>query len=172
MKRSFRKPLILMTPKSLLRHKEAVSSLEDLAHGKFHMVLPDQANLDADNVTRVIMCAGKVYYDLVNWRAENERDDTAIIRLEQLYPFPKEELLEVLQAYANVEDIVWCQEEPQNQGAWYCSQHHFIDAIPQDAKLKYAGRKASASPACGYMSVHTKEQQALVADALTIEKKG
>ena len=171
--RPLRKPLVVMSPKSLLRHKEAVSSLEDLAHGKFHMVLPDQANLDADNVTRVIMCAGKVYYDLVNWRAENERDDTAIIRLEQLYPFPKEELLEVLQAYANVEDIVWCQEEPLNQGAWYSSQHHMrtVADMLKDGlgrELKFAGRPASAAPAAGYMSVHTEQQRQLVEDAFNL----
>ncbi len=171
--RPLRKPLVVMSPKSLLRHKEAVSSLEDLAYGKFHMVLPDQANLDADNVTRVIMCAGKVYYDLVNWRAENERDDTAIIRLEQLYPFPKEELLEVLQAYANVEDIVWCQEEPLNQGAWYSSQHHMrtVADMLKDGlgrELKFAGRPASAAPAAGYMSVHTEQQRQLVEDAFNL----
>ena len=171
--RPLRKPLVVMSPKSLLRHKEAVSSLEDLAHGKFHMVLPDQGNLDAEKVTRVIMCAGKVYYDLANWRAENERDDTIILRLEQLYPFPKEELLEVLQAYANVEDIVWCQEEPLNQGAWYSSQHHMraVADLLKDGlgrELKFAGRPASAAPAAGYMSVHTEQQRQLVEDAFNI----
>ena len=171
--RPLRKPLIVMTPKSLLRHKEATSSLEDLAHGKFHMVLADQADLAPEKVTRVVLCAGKVYYDLAAWRAENERHDTAILRLEQLYPFPKEELLEALQGYTNVEDIVWCQEEPLNQGAWYSSQHNMraVADMLKDGfgrELKFAGRPASAAPAAGYMSVHTEQQRQLVEDAFNL----
>lgn len=171
--RPLRKPLVVMTPKSLLRHKEAVSSLEDLAYGKFHMVIADQAELDPAKVTRVVLCAGKVYYDLVSWRADNERHDTAVLRLEQLYPFPKEELLEALKDYTNVEDIVWCQEEPLNQGAWYSSQHHMRavadmlkDGLGRD--LKFAGRPASAAPAAGYMSVHIEQQRQLVEDAFNL----
>jgi 2-oxoglutarate dehydrogenase E1 component len=171
--RPLRKPLVVMTPKSLLRHKEATSSLEDLAHGKFHMVLADQADLAPEKVTRVVLCAGKVYYDLAAWRAENERHDTAILRLEQLYPFPKEELLEALQGYTNVEDIVWCQEEPLNQGAWYASQHNMraVADMLKDGlgrELKFAGRPASAAPAAGYMSVHTEQQRQLVEDAFNL----
>ena len=171
--RPLRKPLVVMTPKSLLRHKEAISSLEDLAHGKFHMVLADQADLAPKKVTRVVLCAGKVYYDLAAWRAENERHDTAVVRIEQLYPFPKEELLEALQDYTNVEDIVWCQEEPLNQGAWYSSQHNMraVADMLKDGlgrELKFAGRPASAAPAAGYMSVHTEQQRQLVEDAFNL----
>ena len=171
--RPLRKPLVVMTPKSLLRHKEAISSLEDLANGHFHMVLPDQGNLEAQRVKRVIMCAGKVYYDLAAWRAENEVDDVAIVRIEQLYPFPKEELFETLKDYVNLETVVWCQEEPLNQGAWYPSQHHMravADLLKKGlgGELKFAGRPASAAPAAGYMSVHTEQQRQLVEDAFNV----
>ncbi|MFD2190523.1 2-oxoglutarate dehydrogenase E1 component [Pistricoccus aurantiacus] len=168
--RPLRKPLVVMSPKSLLRHKEAVSSLEELANGSFQMVLADQGKLEAEKVKRVVLCAGKVYYDLAAYRAENERDDTAIVRIEQLYPFPKEELYEALKAYTNLEQVVWCQEEPLNQGAWYQSQHHMrvvADMLKNGMgrELKFAGRPASAAPAAGYMSVHTEQQRQLVDDA-------
>lgn len=171
--RSLRKPLVVMSPKSLLRHKEAISSLEELANGHFQMVLSDQAGLEAKKVRRVIMCSGKVYYDLIAWRTENELDDVAIVRVEQLYPFPKEELFEALKDYANLETLVWCQEEPLNQGAWYPSQHH-MRAVAEMLKpglggqLKFAGRPASAAPAAGYMSVHTEQQRQLVEDAFNL----
>ena len=115
------------------------------------------------------MCSGKVYYDLLDQRRKNEQTDVAIVRLEQLYPFPQEECAKVVAQYSHVTDWVWCQEEPQNQGAWYCSQHHFWQAIPDGAKLTYAGREASSSPAVGYVSVHNQQQKALVEDALTIK---
>lgn len=168
--RPLRKPLVVMSPKSLLRHKEATSTLEELAHGKFQMVLPDQGKLDAEKVKRVVLCAGKVYYDLATYRSEHEREDTAVVRLEQLYPFPKEELYETLKAYSNLEQVVWCQEEPLNQGAWYQSQHHMrvvADMLDNGLgrELKFAGRPASAAPAAGYMSVHVEQQRQLVDDA-------
>ncbi|SDI70068.1 2-oxoglutarate dehydrogenase E1 component [Billgrantia gudaonensis] len=171
--RPLRKPLVVMSPKSLLRHKEAVSSLDDLANGSFQPVLSDQGNLAAEKVKRVVLCAGKVYYELAAWREDNERDDTAILRVEQLYPFPKEELFEALKAYVNIETVVWCQEEPLNQGAWYPSQHHMravVDMLKEGlgGELKFAGRPASAAPACGYMSVHIEQQRQLVEDAFTI----
>ncbi|TFH86430.1 2-oxoglutarate dehydrogenase E1 component [Billgrantia azerbaijanica] len=171
--RKLRKPLIVMSPKSLLRHKDATSSLDDLANGSFQMVLPDQGNLAPEKVKRVVLCAGKVYYELAAWRAENERDDTAIVRIEQLYPFPKEDLFEALKGYANLESLVWCQEEPLNQGAWYPSQHHMravADLLKEGLgrELKFAGRPASAAPACGYMSVHIEQQRQLVEDAFTV----
>ncbi|ERL50361.1 2-oxoglutarate dehydrogenase E1 [Halomonas huangheensis] len=171
--RPLRKPLVVMSPKSLLRHKEAVSSLEDLAKGSFNMVLPDQGKRDASKVERVIMCSGKVYYDLANWREENLRDDVAIVRVEQLYPFPKEELFESIKDYSNATDIVWCQEEPLNQGAWYSMQHNLrsVADLLKDGlggKLKFAGRPASAAPAAGYMSVHTEQQRQLVEDAFNL----
>ncbi len=103
---------------------------------------------------RVVMCSGKVYYDLLEQRRKNNQHDVAIVRIEQLYPFPHKAMQEVLQQFAQVKDFVWCHEEPLNQGAWYCSQHHFREVIPFGASLRYAGRPASASPAVGYMSVH------------------
>ncbi|WP_333971476.1 2-oxoglutarate dehydrogenase E1 component [Alteromonas mediterranea] len=167
--RPMRKPLIVMSPKSLLRHPMAVSSLEELAEGKFHNVIDEIDDIDPKNVKRVVMCSGKVYYDLLDQRRKNEQTDVAIIRLEQLYPFPQEECAKVVAQYSHVKDWVWCQEEPQNQGAWYCSQHHFWQAIPDGAKLTYAGRDASSSPAVGYVSVHNQQQKALVENALTIK---
>ncbi|KJY99161.1 2-oxoglutarate dehydrogenase E1 component [Pseudoalteromonas ruthenica] len=168
--RPLRRPLIVMTPKSLLRHPLAVSTLEELSEGVFHNMIDEIDDIDAKNVERVVFCSGKVYYELLQERRKQELDNIAIVRVEQLYPFPHQEMADIIERYSHVKDFVWCQEEPQNQGAWYCSQHHFWQAIPQGANLTYAGRNASASPACGYMSVHTKEQQALVADALTIKK--
>ncbi|MCB4437888.1 2-oxoglutarate dehydrogenase E1 component [Alteromonas sp. McT4-15] len=167
--RPMRKPLIVMSPKSLLRHPLAVSSMEELAEGKFHNVIGEIDDIEPKNVKRVVMCSGKVYYDLLDQRRKNEQTDVAIIRLEQLYPFPQEECAKVVAQYSHVKDWVWCQEEPQNQGAWYCSQHHFWQAIPDGAKLTYAGRDASSSPAVGYVSVHNQQQKALVEDALTIK---
>ncbi len=167
--RPMRKPLIVMSPKSLLRHPLATSSLEDLAEGKFHNVIGEIDDINPKDVKRVVMCSGKVYYDLLDQRRKNEQTDVAIVRLEQLYPFPQEECAKVVAQYSHVTDWVWCQEEPQNQGAWYCSQHHFWQAIPDGAKLTYAGREASSSPAVGYVSVHNQQQKALVEDALTIK---
>lgn len=167
--RPMRKPLIVMSPKSLLRHPLAVSSLEELAEGVFHNAIGEIDDIDASKVERVIMCSGKVYYDLLEKRRENEIDNIAIVRIEQLYPFPHAELSQILAQYNHVKDWVWCQEEPQNQGAWYSSQHHFNLAVPKGANLRYAGREASASPAVGYFSVHTQQQKALVDDALTLK---
>ncbi len=167
--RGMRRPLIVMSPKSLLRHPLAVSSLEELAHGKFQPVIDEIDPLDTKNVKRVVMCSGKVYYDLLEQRRKNAQTDVAIIRVEQLYPFPHEDIQQIFAAYAHVKDFVWCQEEPLNQGAWYCSQHNFREAIPCGASLRYAGRPASASPAVGYTSVHLEQQKALVDDALNIE---
>lgn len=167
--RPMRRPLIVMSPKSLLRHPLAVSTIEDLAAGVFHNVIDEVDELDASQVKRVVMCSGKVYYDLLEQRRKNEQDDIAIVRVEQLYPFPQQEMEKIVEKYSQVKDWVWCQEEPQNQGAWYCSQHHFNNAIPKDATLTYAGRKASASPAVGYVSVHNQQQKALIEDALTIK---
>lgn len=166
--RPMRRPLIVMSPKSLLRHPLCISTLEDLADGSFLPAIGEVDDLNPANVKRVVFCSGKVYYDLLEQRRDNEQGDVAIVRIEQLYPFPKEEVEAVIAQYTNVVDYVWCQEEPQNQGAWYSSQHNFRSAIPVGADLKYAGRPASASPAVGYMSVHLKQQKALVEDALTL----
>jgi len=127
--RPYRKPLIVMTPKSLLRNKLAVSSLDDLALGAFQLILPELDKIDARSATRVVMCSGKVYYDLLQQRRNDKRDDVAIIRIEQLYPFPVDELKQQLCLYKNAKKIVWCQEEPRNQGAWYSMQHHFVECL-------------------------------------------
>ncbi|RTZ15382.1 2-oxoglutarate dehydrogenase E1 component [Vibrio aquaticus] len=169
--RPMRRPLIVMSPKSLLRHPLCTSTMEDLADGTFQPAIPEIDSLDAAKVKRVVFCSGKVYFDLLEQRRNNEQEDVAIVRIEQLYPFPLDEVKAAIEQYTNVEDFVWCQEEPQNQGAWYCSQHNFRAAIPAGADLKYAGRPASASPAVGYMSVHLKQQKALIEDALNVNTK-
>jgi 2-oxoglutarate dehydrogenase E1 component len=165
--RPYRKPLIVMTPKSLLRHHLAVSTLEDLAQGEFQVVIPEIDNLDNQKVERVILCSGKVYYDLLEKRRADNINNAAIIRIEQLYPFPEERLKEILATYQHVKNIIWCQEEPMNQGAWYSTQHHLFACLDAKQQLSYAGRAASASPAVGYASVHKQEQDALVMQALT-----
>ncbi|RQW64137.1 2-oxoglutarate dehydrogenase E1 component [Vibrio viridaestus] len=167
--RPMRRPLIVMSPKSLLRHPQCTSTLEELYDGTFQPAIAEVDELDPKKVKRVVFCSGKVYYDLLDQRRNNQQDDVAIIRIEQLYPFPVDHVRAVISEYTNVVDYVWCQEEPQNQGAWYSSQHNFRIAIPDGAILKYAGRPASASPAVGYMSVHLKQQKALVEDALTLD---
>ncbi len=167
--RPLRKPLVVMSPKSLLRHKEAVSSLEDLAYGHFHNVLDETDPIDKSAVKRVVLCSGKVFYDLLQVRRERGIEDVALIRLEQLYPFPEAELLQVLSNYPNITDAAWCQEEPQNQGAWYSSQHHMrrvMFAHKQEVYLRYVGRDSSASPAAGYMALHLAQQEEFINDAL------
>lgn len=169
--RPLRKPLIVLTPKSLLRHKLAISTLEDLAEGSFQTVIPEVDAQDPEKVGRLVLCSGKVYYDLLEKRRAEGRDDIAIVRLEQLYPFPEDDLIEVLGPYKNLKHIVWCQEEPMNQGAWYCSQHHMRRIISGHDKalvLEYAGRDASAAPACGYASMHAEQQAKLLQDAFTV----
>ncbi|WLQ15091.1 2-oxoglutarate dehydrogenase E1 component [Hahella aquimaris] len=171
-KRPLRKPLVAMSPKSLLRHKDAVSTVEELAEGHFHTVLGEiDDHIDPKQVRRVIMCSGKVYYDLLDKRRNENIQDVAIIRIEQLYPFPEDDLEEVLSAYKKLTNIVWCQEEPMNQGAWYCSQHHMRNVLAKTHPklyLEYAGRPGSAAPAAGYGHVHAEEQAKLVNDAFTI----
>lgn len=166
--RPMRRPLIVMSPKSLLRHPLCTSTLDELADGNFQPAIGEIDDLDPKAVKRVVMCSGKVYFDLLEARRKEEIKDVAIIRIEQIYPFPKEDVQAAISEYVNAKDFVWCQEEPQNQGAWYSSQHNFRLAIPADATLSYAGRAASASPAVGYMSVHLKQQKALIEDALTL----
>ena len=167
--RPVRRPLVVMTPKSLLRHPLAVSEMDDLADLGFQNAIGEIDDLNPKKVKRVVFCSGKVYYDLLKERREREQEDVAIIRIEQLYPFPAEEVAEIMKDYQHVKDFVWCQEEPQNQGAWYSSQHHFWAAIPKGAQLSYRGRSASAAPAVGYISEHNKQQQNLVDEALTIK---
>ncbi len=164
--RNFRKPLIIMTPKSLLRHKLAVSNLKELTHGKFYNVIGEVDKMDAKKVTTVVLCCGKVYYDLLQMRRDKNLNHAALIRIEQLYPFPKKALVAELDKYPNAKDIVWCQEEPKNQGVWFSSQHNIRDCLHSDQDLRYAGREFAAAPAAGSSSLHAKEQQALVEQAL------
>ncbi|NIX91826.1 2-oxoglutarate dehydrogenase E1 component [Pseudomonas fulva] len=169
--RPLRKPLIVLTPKSLLRHKLAVSTLEDLAEGSFQTVIPEIDTLDPAKVERLVLCGGKVYYDLLEKRRAEGREDLAIVRIEQLYPFPEDDLVEILAPYTNLKHAVWCQEEPMNQGAWYSSQHHMRRILGRHNKalnLEYAGREASAAPACGYASKHAEQQERLLQDAFTV----
>lgn len=169
--RPLRKPLVVLTPKSLLRHKLAISTLEDLAEGSFQTVIPEIDTLDAAKVTRLVMCSGKVYYDLLEKRRAEGREDIAIVRIEQLYPFPEDDLMEAIAPYTNLTNVVWCQEEPMNQGAWYSSQHHLRRSIGNHNRnlvLEYAGRDASAAPACGYASMHAEQQEKLLQDAFTV----
>ncbi len=169
--RPLRKPLVVLSPKSLLRHKLAISTLEELAEGSFQTVIGETDPVDAKKVERVVLCSGKVYYDLLEKRRAEGREDIAIIRIEQLYPFPEEDLAEAMAAYKNLKHIVWCQEEPMNQGAWYCSQHHMRRVATAHKKglfLEYAGRDASAAPACGYASMHAEQQEKLLQDAFTV----
>ena len=164
-----RRPLVALTPKSLLRHKHAVSSLEELADGAFRPVLGEVEDLDPDGVSRLVMCSGKVYYDLLEARREAGLENVALVRLEQLYSFPEEELGAVIAPYRKLDAAVWCQEEPMNQGAWYSSQHHMhavLERHDPSLRLVYAGREAFAAPAGGYAALHARRQRRLVRDAL------
>ena len=158
-----------MTPKSLLRHKLAVSSLEELARGQFQVLIPEIEALDVSQVQKIIFCSGKLYYDLLTKRRALGRNDTAIIRIEQLYPFPYEEVREVLAGYL-AKEIVWCQEEPKNQGAWYLTQDDLRACLTADQTLSYRGRPASASPAAGYHALHEKQQLTLLEEAFGLKK--
>jgi len=164
--RDFRKPLIVMTPKSLLRHKLAVSPLSDLFEGEFHNVIPEIDYLDVKKVEKVVLCCGKVYYDLLHKRREEKMDNVAIVRIEQLYPFPKKALTDILQDFKAASKVVWCQEEPKNQGVWFSSQHNIKDCLRKDQTLHYAGRGFAAAPAVGSPILHAEQQKALVEEAL------
>jgi 2-oxoglutarate dehydrogenase E1 component len=160
-------PLIVMTPKSLLRHKHAVSTLDDLANGMFYKLISEIESIKAAEVQRVVLCSGRVYYDLQNQRAEKKQEDIAIVRIEQLYPFPQQELQVQLKQYKHAKEVVWCQEEPQNQGAWYFVQPYLLACLGKQQSLRYAGRAASAATATGYYSEHVAQQEALINEALT-----
>ena len=161
-----RKPLVVMTPKSLLRHRLATSSLEDLFDGQFHMIVPEVDQLDPALVQRLVLCSGRVYYDLLEKRREQNRTDVAIVRMEQMYPFPEAGLRAEIERYPNIKAVVWCQEEPKNQGAWYSSQHHVRNVMPADMPLTYAGRPASAAPAVGQAALHLQQLRTLITEAL------
>lgn len=170
--RKFRKPLVILTPKSLLRNKDATSPLSDLATGQFMPVIGEQnADIDPSNVKRVLACSGKVYYDIVNARKESGRTDIAIVRIEQLYPFAHKSFQAELQKYKNAKEVVWVQDEPQNQGPWHYIQHHLYENMSSGQKLGYAGRPASASPAVGYLAKHQEQQRALLDHAMAAKFK-
>lgn len=166
MLRPYRKPLIVMTPKSLLRHKLATSSLTELAEGAFQVAIPEIDDIKPAQVRRVVLCSGKVFYDLLEQRRTRQLNDIAIIRIEQLYPFPENELIDELQRYKKVKEVVWCQEEPKNQGAWYATHHHLTACLAKGQTLSYIGREASASPAAGSKTLHQEQQKKLVDEAL------
>jgi 2-oxoglutarate dehydrogenase E1 component len=164
MRQSFRKPLIVMTPKSLLRHELSVSALADLSRGAFARVIGEIDELPPAEIRRVVFCSGKVYFDLLRARRKEGLRDVALVRIEQLYPFPGEEYQAVLNRYANLREVVWCQEEPQNQGAWYQIRHRLQEFVRRT--VLYAGRAPAAAPATGIGKIHELEQQALVSAAL------
>jgi 2-oxoglutarate dehydrogenase E1 component len=171
MLRRYRKPLIVMSPKSLLRHKEAVSSLDELVNGEFRSVIGEVEKLSPKKVTRVLACSGKIYYELLAYRRENKIDNIAIIRLEQQYPFPHAEFTQAVSQFPGAKEVVWVQEEPQNQGAWYRLRAYFRSDTPDSMVLAYAGRAISASPAVGYAAKHLAEQKQLVEAAFAPELK-
>jgi 2-oxoglutarate dehydrogenase E1 component len=162
MVRPTRKPLVVFTPKSLLRSKDASSPLQDLTHGGFQAVIPEVDALEAGKVRRIIACSGKVYYDLVKGREERGIRDMAIIRIEQLYPFPHDDFAAQVAAYPNASEVVWCQEEPGNQGAWHRIQHYLLRQMRKGMRLDYALRPSSASPAAGYLAIHNEQQKAVI----------
>ncbi|SFM06632.1 MULTISPECIES: 2-oxoglutarate dehydrogenase E1 component [Rugamonas] len=168
MVRQFRKPLVILTPKSLLRNKDAGSPLTDLAKGVFHTVIGEvDEKIDAKKVKRVVACSGKVYYDLVNARKTRGQTDTAIIRVEQLYPFPHKSFAAELKKFPNLAEVVWAQDEPQNQGPWFQIQHNIFESMDAGQRLAYAGRPASASPAVGYYDKHYAQQKELLETAFS-----
>ena len=165
MLRPQRKPLVVFTPKSLLRSKDAASPLTEFTQGKFRPVIAEVDTLDAAKVRRIIACSGKVYYDLLSARRAKNIVDIAIIRIEQLYPFPHHDFAAQIAAYPNATEVVWCQEEPGNQGAWHRIQHYLLRHLRQDMRLDYALRPSSAAPAAGYLAVHQEQQKAVIAAA-------
>ncbi len=166
MLQSFRKPLIVMTPKSLLRHDLSVSKLEDLTHGGFARIIDETDEIEPDEVRRVVFCSGKVYFDLLKGRRKDGLRDVALVRIEQLYPFPSEEYEAILGRYRSLREVVWCQEEPQNQGAWYQIRHRLQEPLENRLTVLYAGRAPAAAPATGIGKIHDAEQLALVDAAL------
>ena len=160
--RQLRKPLIIMSPKSMLRRKESVSSLGDLANGKFQPVIPEDENLNPGKVRRIIACSGRVYYDLLAYRKAHKIKDIAIVRIEQLYPFPHNEFQAEVDRFEQAKDVLWCQEEPGNQGAWHRIQHYLLRHLGLNQTLGYALRPSSASPAAGYLAKHNFQQKELI----------
>ncbi|WP_456415314.1 2-oxoglutarate dehydrogenase E1 component [Thiolapillus sp.] len=166
--RPYRRPLVVMTPKSLLRHPMATSPLDAFTQGGFHTVINETDSLDKESITQVIMCSGKIYYELLEARRARGLENVALVRIEQLYPFPRADFDAMVASYPNAWSFVWCQEEPQNQGAWDQIKHRFSRIIRDNKKqVFYVGRKAAAAPATGYYPVHVEEQKKIIDDALS-----
>jgi 2-oxoglutarate dehydrogenase E1 component len=172
MVRPLRKPLIVMTPKSLLRHPLSTSPIRELSHGRFHPLIDEGGNLDRDAVKRLVFCSGKVYFDLTEARRERGLGDVAVIRIEELYPFPIDEYANTIYKYPKATEIIWCQEEPQNQGAWYQIRHRLQEPLSEKHDLYYAGRPGAAAPASGIYALHARQQEAFVAAALAASGDG
>ncbi len=172
MLRPYRKPLIVMSPKSLLRNKLSASPLSDLTEGKFNLTIGEIDDMDNEKVSRLLFCCGKVFYDLLHARRENKIENIAVARIEQLFPFPKEDVRKIIKSYPNLKEVVWVQEEPKNQGSWYymLSRGTMIGCLDDEHKFGYAGRSYSASPAAGTMSLHLEQQRELIAYALQLDK--
>ena len=173
MLRNYRKPLIVMTPKNILRDPIASSPLHEFTDGQFSNVLDETEDLNPASVKKIIFCAGKVYYELTKMRSEHRINNVVIVRIEQLYPFPQDEVKKIINKYAGVSELVWCQEEPRNQGAWFFiqSRRNMNACIREDQKLRYAGRPYSASPAAGSLHIHREQQQVLIEDALGLSEQ-
>ncbi len=169
--RPYRKPLIVLTPKSLLRHRMSVSPISELQSGRFELIIPEIEAIEVNKTRRLVFCSGKVYFDLLEAREVHGIDDAALIRIEQLYPFPINDYAEFMQQYEHVEEIIWCQEEPLNQGAWYQIKHRLQEPLQQHQQLYYAGRPGAAAPASGIFKIHLQQQQALVEAALGIRSE-
>ena len=166
--RKMRTPLVVISPKSLLRNPKATSSLKDLTKGSFKCVIDDEVK-NKPSITKVVLCSGKVFYDLKDRQNSEQKDNIAIVRIEQLYPFPYDDLEEILMEYENVKDIVWCQEEPQNQGAWFSHRHRLqrvLDRLGKDKEITLVSRPPAAAPAVGMMKLHLEQQSNLVTEAL------
>ncbi len=165
--RPYRRPLVVMTPKSLLRHRLSASTLDELATGEFKVVIDEIDEHDDSEIERVVLCSGKAYFDLLEERRKRELNHIVLVRIEQLYPFPRDWVVAQLERYPNAHEVFWCQEEPRNQGAWYQIQHHLRACIRHDQALIYAGRPPSPSPAAGYYSLHVKQQKQVIEDAFS-----
>ena len=174
MLRPYRKPLIVFTPKSLLRHPMSVSSLSAYTQGQFELISTSYTEAEEVNIKRLLVCTGKVYFDLLQEKIKHQMSDVGIIRIEQLYPFPKDEVKQELAKFKHIKQVIWVQEEPRNQGAWFYMQSrmNLSDCIHPDQSLEYAGRDYSASPAAGYMQLHKQQQMQLVNDALGVTSSG
>ena len=170
--RPYRKPLIVLTPKSLLRHKMSVSPVTELSSGRFELIITEIEAIAPKNTRRLVFCSGKVYFDLLEARQVYNIKDVALIRIEQLYPFPIDAFSDLINQYNHVEELIWCQEEPLNQGAWYQIKHRLQEPLQHHQQLYYAGRPGAAAPASGIFKIHLQEQQALVEAALGIKSEG